>query len=68
MRENEARELKIGDRVEFHGEEAPPPEEGFQGTVTDRDYVRFVVKWDDGVVCSYHNALAKDIYRVVHDR
>lgn len=64
MKESEARALKIGDRVTFIDDEVPTDENGFLGTVTERDYVRFMVKWDDGVVCSYHNALVKTLHRV----
>jgi hypothetical protein len=61
VREDEAKALKVGDRVKFHDAEVPSDENGFQGTVTERNYSRFVVKWDDGIECSYSNALAKII-------
>lgn len=62
MRENEAKKLKVGDRVEFN-DDLPNVDNGSFGTVTDRDYARFAVKWDDGLECSYPHILAMAIQR-----
>lgn len=61
MRENEARALKVGDRVVFRCD--PPTDESGSGTVIDRDYSRFMVEWDDGLKCSYPHILAMAIHR-----
>lgn len=63
MREHEAKKLKIGDRVEFRDDLVPNADNGGLGTVTDRDYSRFAVKWDDGLECSYPHILAMAIHR-----
>lgn len=62
MREVEAKKLKTGDRVKFN-DDLPNDDNGSLGTVTDRDYARFMVKWDDGVECSYPHLLAMAIQR-----
>lgn len=61
MREAEAKQLKVGDRVKFKDELIPNADDGSLGTVIDRDYSRFMVKWDDGVECSYPFILAMAI-------
>ncbi len=63
MREAEAKKLKTGDRVEFK-DDMPNEDNGSLGTVTDHDYARFMIKWDDGVECSYPHILAMAIRRV----
>lgn len=62
MKESEAKKLKIGDRVEFR-DDLPNEDNGSQGVIIDRDYSRFMVKWDDGVQCSYPHILAMAIQR-----
>jgi hypothetical protein len=62
MREAEAKKLKAGDRVEYRFDE-PSEDNGSTGTVTERDYCRFMVRWDDGVECSYPHILAMAIHR-----
>ena len=62
MRESEAKKLKVGDRVVFRCTPASE-DDGSQGIVTERDYCRFMVEWDDGVKCSYPHVLAMAIYR-----
>jgi hypothetical protein len=62
MRETEAKKLKAGDRVEYRFDE-PSEDNGSLGTITERDYARFMVKWDDGTECSYPHILAMAIHR-----
>jgi hypothetical protein len=40
-----ARTLKVDDRVLYNAV--------IGGTVIERDYARFKVRWDDGMECSY---------------
>lgn len=61
MTENEAKKLKIGARVVYRCD-PPSEEDGSRGVVTDRDYARFMVRWDDGVECSYPHILAMAIH------
>ena len=63
MRESEAKRLKAGDRVVFRTTPASE-DDGSKGVVTERDYARFMVEWDDGVRCSYPHVLAMAIHRV----
>ena len=62
MTEAQAKKLKIGDRVRFN-DNIPNADNDSLGTVTDRDYSRFMVKWDDGMECSYSHILAMAIQR-----
>jgi hypothetical protein len=62
MREDETKKLKVGDRVQFR-DDMPNDDNGSFGTVTDRDYARFMVKWDDGLECGYPHVLAMAIHR-----
>ena len=62
MTEAQAKKLKIGDRVRFN-DNIPNADNDSLGTVTDRDYSRFMVKWDDGMECSYPHILAMAIQR-----
>lgn len=64
MTEAEAKKLQTGDRVQFM-DDMPNEDNGSTGTVTDRDYARFTVKWDDGLECSYPHILAMAIQREV---
>jgi len=64
MTEAEAKKLKVGDGVRFQDDLVPNPDNGSTGTVIDRDYSRFKVRWDDdGSECSFPNILAMCIYR-----
>lgn len=63
MTEKEAKKIKIGDRVEYRFVDIPHEDNGSLGTVIDRDYARFKVKWDDDVECSYLYILAMSIHR-----
>jgi hypothetical protein len=65
VKETEAKKLKVGDRVEYRCD-PPTEDDGSQGVVTDRDYSRFMVKWDDGTSCSYPHILAMAIHRVIN--
>ena len=62
MRQNEAKKLKVGDRVVFRTTLASA-DDGSQGVVTEHDYARFMVEWDDGLKCSYLHHLAMAIHR-----
>jgi hypothetical protein len=62
MREADAKRLRPGDRVQFQ-DDMPNDDNGSLGTVTERDYSRFRVEWDDGVNCSYPHILAMAIKR-----
>lgn len=62
MTQNEAKKLKIGDRVQFQ-DTMSNPANGDLGTVIGRDYSRFLIKWDDGIECSYPFILAMTIER-----
>lgn len=68
MRESEAKKLKVGDRIEFFDEVTPNPDNGSLGTITQRDYARVQIEWDDGVVCSYPHTLAMAIRKVEKSR
>ena len=63
MNEGEAKRLKVGDRVVFRDDLVPNEDNGSEGVVIDRDYARFVVKWDDGLRCSYPHCLAMAIHK-----
>ena len=63
MREAEAKKLETGDRVQFRDDLIPNEDNGSLGTVINRDYSRFMVKWDDGLECSYPHILAMAIQR-----
>lgn len=60
MRVAEAKRLKKGDRVQFQ-DDLPNEDSSSCGTVTHCDSIRFTVKWDDGVECSYPHILATAI-------
>lgn len=62
MKENEAKRLKTGDRIKFQ-DDLPNENNGDLGTVVDRDYARFMVRWDDGLECSYPHILATAIHK-----
>lgn len=63
MTEAQAKAIKIGDRVVFRDDLIANDDNGSLGTVTDRDYARFAVQWDDGTACSYPHILAVAIHR-----
>lgn len=62
MRESEAKKLKAGDRVVYRCD-TPSEDSGSEGVITERDYCRFMVEWDDGAKCSYPHILAVAIHR-----
>lgn len=62
MREAESKKIKIGERVKFR-DDMPNEGNGDLGTVTDLDYARIMVRWDDGLECSYPHILAMAIHR-----
>lgn len=52
MDARQARAIKIGQRV-FYQADAVVPKAGDFGVVTEKDYARFRVQWDDGVNNTY---------------
>jgi hypothetical protein len=67
MNAKQARAIKIGQRVTWLTPDGIQPTtlcqiEASYGTVTEKDYARMMVEWDDGLKCSYRLDEASNIH------
>lgn len=64
MTQEQARTVKVGDRIRWRDFDPAVHNEADLGTVIEREYGGFKVRWDDGLEISYPFAHASTLIKV----